>query len=62
MIDPLVHKILLGTIAYGICLCLTAGGFQLYRKEKKSAMFLLSAGTMMLVLSITVRIIRSNTM
>jgi len=60
MIDPIVHKVLLGTIIYGIILCLLAGGFQLYRKEKKSATVLLSTGTVMLVLTIAVRLIRTN--
>lgn len=60
MIDPLVHKILFGTIIYGIVLCLTAGGFQLFRREKKSAAFLLSAGTVMLILTIVVRTFRAN--
>ena len=60
MIDPIVQKVLLGTIIYGIILCLAAGGFQLFRKEKKSAMFLLSAGTVMLILTITIRMIRTG--
>ena len=62
MIDPLVHKILLGTIAYGIGMCLIAGGFQLFRKEKKSALFLISTGTTVLILAIVVRIVRTSAM
>jgi hypothetical protein len=60
MIDPIVQKVLLGTIIYGIILCLIAGGCQLFRKEKKSARFLLSAGTVMLILTIAVRLFRTG--
>jgi len=60
MIDPIVHKILAGTIFYGIGLCFFAGAFQLFRKEKKSALFLLSTATIMLVLTLTVRIAQAS--
>jgi len=58
VIDPIVQKVLLGTIIYGICLCFAAGGFQLYRNEKKSALFLLSIGTVILVLTVGARLFR----
>src|SRR5690606_32049754 len=60
MIDPIVHKVLLGTIIYGIVLCLASGSFQLFRKEKKSATFLLSTGTVMLILTVIVRMLRTG--
>ena len=60
MIDPIVQQVLLGTIIYGIFLCFLSGGFQIYRKEKKSAAVLLTTGTVILILTITVRVIRTH--
>lgn len=59
MIDPIVQKILVGTIIYGIVICFAAAAFQAWRKESKSATVLGTMALVALLLLVVGRILRT---
>lgn len=61
MIHPIISKILLGTVVYGIVILYAAASFQIYRKEKKSAFVLAALATSMLAIILAVHLARRNT-
>jgi hypothetical protein len=58
MIDPIVQKILAGAIIYGIAMLYAAAAFQVYRREKKSALVLSLLATTVTLIVVAVRLTR----